>query len=98
MTQIAYAAILAVSILSFTLGLWARPFLSKNFLVKSVAPEELSEFMDRIVNGEEAEARRNEVRRMLHDAGRRTMRTDGGRPAKVHRMRRVRRVSRHPEE
>ena len=98
MTQIAYAAILAASILSFLLGLWARPFLSKNFLVKSVEPEQLSQFMDRIVNHEEAEARRNEVRRAMHDSGRRTRRMDGGRPAKVHQMRRRRKVNRHPEE
>jgi len=50
--------------------------------------------MDRIVNQEEAEARRNEIRRMLHDAGRRTMRLDNGAPARVHKMRRVRRMYR----
>lgn len=95
MNEIAYAAILAVSILSFVLGLWARPFLSKNFLVKSVEPEQLSMFMDRIVNGEEAEVRRNEIRTSMHRAGRRTRRIDGGKPAHIHKMRRHRKVNRH---
>ena len=80
--------------LGFILGLWLRPFLLPEYLTKHVEPHELSELMERIVNQEEAEARRNEIRRMLHDAGRRTMRLDGGQPAKVHKMRRVRRMYR----
>jgi len=91
-TEIAYAAIGAASMLSFALGLWARPFLYLKLFTKVVEPQELSALMDRIVNQEEAEERRNEIRRMLHDSGRRTMRLDGGAPAKVHRMRRVKRV------
>lgn len=67
-------------LLSFGLGVWARPFLLRN-------RQDLAELMDRIVNAEGAEEQRNAIRRQLHDAGRRTMRTDGGAPAKVHRMR-----------
>lgn len=88
MTEIAWAAILAASMLSFVLGLWARPFLSK-------MPDQ-QQFMDRIINQEEAEERRNQIRRMLHDSNRRTMRLDGGLPAKVHKMRRKRRMYRDP--
>jgi hypothetical protein len=89
MTIYAYVAIMAASMLSFVLGLWARPFLSKFSDVNDFAL-----FMDRIVNQEEADERRNLIRMRLHDAGRRTMRLDGGQPAKVHRMRRVRRIYR----
>lgn len=88
MTVIAWAAIGAASMLSFMLGLWARPFLLK-------LPDQ-QQFLDRIVNQEEAEERRNQIRRMLHDANRRTMRLDGGLPAKVHKMRRKRRMYRDP--
>lgn len=90
--------ILAAAPPGFIAGWVSRPFLSKNQFTKPVAPQELSKFMARIVNEEESEARRNEIRRMLHDSGRRTMRLDGGKPAKVHKMRRRRKVNRHPEE
>lgn len=98
MTEIAYAAIIAAFLLGLLLGYGARLFLSKNPFTKPVAPEELSMFMDRVVNQEEAESRRNEIRRMLHDSGRRTMRLDGGKPAKVHKMRRRKRALRAPPE
>jgi hypothetical protein len=95
-TEIAYAAIGAASMLSFLLGLWARPFFGPKTLTKSVEPQQLSALMDRMVNQEEADVRRNQIRRMLHDSGRRTMRLDGGSPAKVHKMRRKRRMYRDP--
>lgn len=96
MTVIAYAAIGAALTVGFILGCWARPFLSQYSFMKSVEPQQLSAFFDRVVNQEEADARRNQIRRMLHDSGRRTMRLDGGPPAKVHRMRRKRRMYRDP--
>lgn len=91
MTVYAYAAIVAASMLGFILGLWARPFL---FRMKDGAQQDFALFMDRIVNQEEADERHNIIRMRLHDAGRRTMRLDGGEPAKVHQMRRGRRVYR----
>jgi hypothetical protein len=96
--EIAYAAMGAALLLGFILGYGVRLLLSKNPLTKPVAPQELSQFLDRIVNQEEAEARRNEIRRMMHDSGRRTMRLDGGKPAKVHKMRRRRKVLRTPPD
>jgi hypothetical protein len=95
-TVIAYAATLAALLVGFILGYGARPFLCRFLPLKPVEPQQLSAYMDKIVNQEEAEVRRNEVRRMLHDAGRRTMRLDGGPPAKVHKMRRKRRMYRDP--
>lgn len=58
---------------------------------KVVSPEQLSTLMEAIVNTEEATEQRNLKRKELHDAKRRTYRLDGGKPAKVHRMR-VRKV------
>lgn len=89
MTEIAYAAMGAALIVGFILGVWARPFLLR--LTKTHDPQEVSDFMNRVVNLEGAEERRRQNARMLHDAGRRTMRLDGGRPAKVHKMRRAKR-------
>jgi len=91
-----YAAIGAAATFGFILGLWLRPFLSKFPFLKSVEPQDISMLMDRIVNQEAAEQRRHELARMLHDSKRRTMRVDGGKPAHVHKMRRVRRVKREP--
>lgn len=88
MTAIAYATIGAALLLGFTLGYVVRPFLSQMPLDRM--------FMERIVNQEAAEERRNQVRRMLHDSNRRTMRLDGGKPAKVYKMRRKRRTDWDP--
>lgn len=88
MIIIATAATLVVLLLGFTLGYVARPFLCKNDID--------AVFMNRIVNQEAAEERRNQTRLMLHDAKRRTMRLDGGKPAQVHQMRRRRRMYRDP--
>jgi len=85
MTYFAYAAILAASMFSFVLGLWARPFLLR---MKDVDAQEFALFMDRLANQEEADERRDLIRKRMHDAGRRTMRLDGGEPAVVHSMRR----------
>jgi len=93
-TEIAYAATIAAFLLGFLAGYGARLFLSRQTFTKTVAPEQLTPLMDRIVNQEGAEERRNQIRRMLHDSGRRTMRLDGGPPAKVHKMRRKRRMYR----
>lgn len=96
MTEIAYAAIGAALLVGFILGYGARPFLCRFLPMKPVEPQQLSAYLDRVVNQEEAEARRNQIRRQLHDSGRRTMRLDGGPPAKVHKMRRKRRMSVDP--
>jgi len=93
-TGFAYATLSAALLLGFILGYVVRHFLSSSVYTKTIEPHDLSSLMDRIVNQEEAEARRNEIRRMLHDAGRRTMRLDNGAPARVHKMRRVRRMYR----
>lgn len=83
MSYYAYAAILAALLLGFTVGYVVRLFLSK-----PVEIAQLSTLMTRIVHNEEAEVQRNQTRRMLHDAKRRTMRVgDSGPPAKVTRMR-----------
>lgn len=87
MTLLAYAAILAASMLSFVLGLWARPFLLR---MKDGELQQFALFMDRLANQEEADERRNLIRKRMHDAGRRTMRLDGGEPARVHQMRKRR--------
>lgn len=79
----------AVLVVGFTLGYWARPFLLR--ITKTYDPHEVSEFMERVVNIEGLDERRRQNARMLHDAKRRTLRTDGGPPAKVHKMRRVKR-------
>ena len=97
MIEIATAATLAGIILGFILGYWCRPFLSRFPNTKSVESQEFSAFMERIVNAEGAEERRNQMRKMLHDAGRRTMRLDGGPPATVHKMRRSKRRTIHPD-
>jgi len=91
-TEIAYAATGAALIVGFILGVWAWPFLSRHPITKTVEPEQLSRYMSKVINAEEAEARRNQIRKMLHDSRRRTMRLDGGSPAKVHKMRRKRRM------
>lgn len=84
-------ACIATAFVFFWLGWMCAP-------TKIVEPQELSRYMTRIVNAEGAEVRRNQMRKMLHDAGRRTMRLDGGKPATVHKMRRRRRTLRHPPE
>jgi len=77
------AAIMASVAIGFLLGCWLGPFLHK-----PVEIAQLSTLMTRIVHNEEAEVQRNQTRRMLHDAKRRTMRVgDSGPPAKVTRMR-----------
>lgn len=51
--------------------------------------EDIQEYMQRVVNAEEADERFNLTRKMLHDANRRTMpRSDSRGPAKVYHMRR----------
>lgn len=91
-TLLLVVAIGAALVTGFALGALTRPFLWP----KSVDPLGFSAYMNRVVNLEEAETRRNENRRMLHDVKRRTMRVDGGVPAKVHKMRRRRRMYRDP--
>jgi hypothetical protein len=84
------AAIAAAFALGLILGAGVALLLSE--FTKPVEPQELTALMDRIVNQEGAEERRNQLRRMMHDSKRRTMRIDGGPPAKVHKMRRVERT------
>ena len=73
----------------FGLGWIARPLWSKH-----KDADEMSAYMERVVNQEGAEEYRTAMRLRLHDANRRTMRLDGGAPATVHRMRRRRRTKR----
>lgn len=73
-------ACIATAVTFFMLGWIAAP-------TKIVAPEELAAYMNRIVHAEGHQERRMQMRRIMHDSGRRTMRLDGGMPAKVHRMR-----------
>lgn len=90
-------AIWAAVIAGFALGLWLRPFLSKNPLTKTVEKQQLSAIMDRIVNTDEVESRGRMKRVELQRAGRRTQRFDGGSPARVHKMRRRKRINIHPD-
>ena len=83
-------ACVATAFVFFALGWMLAP-------TKIVGPQELSRHLDRIVNAEGAEIRRNQMRKMLHDSGRRTMRLDGGPPATVHKMRRSKRRTIHPD-
>jgi adenylate kinase len=56
-------------------------------------PEEVAKFMARVVNLEALEEHRRLVRLKMMQAGRRTVRYDGGKPATVHTMRRRRRIT-----
>jgi hypothetical protein len=91
------AAILAALVVGFILGALARPFLSNNPLTKRVAPQEISALMNRVVNAEELDEARRVRRAQMMRAGRRTIRADGGPPAKVHKMRR-RKAQNRPHE
>jgi hypothetical protein len=90
-TEIAYATTIAALILGVILGYGLRLFLSKFLLAKPVAPQDLSAFMTRIVNVEGAQEYRTQMVKQLQVSGRRTMRTDGGPPARVHKMRKTKR-------
>lgn len=79
--MITVIACVATALVFFTIGWILSP-------TKLIAPKDMSMLMTRIVHNEEAEVQRNQTRRMLHDAKRRTMRVgDSGPPAKVTRMR-----------
>jgi hypothetical protein len=59
----------------------------------AASPELVAKFMTRVVNLEELEEHRRTVRLRMMQAGRRTARFDGGESAKVHSMRRRRRIT-----
>jgi hypothetical protein len=80
-------ACLATGCVCFALGCACAP-------TKIVEPDQLAAYMARVVNAEGHDERRMQLRRVMHRSGRRTMRLDGGLPAKVHRMRTYKRATR----
>jgi hypothetical protein len=86
--MVAVVVCVATAVVFFMLGWACAP-------TKIVAPEQLATYMARLVNAEGYEQRRMEVRRVLHRADRRTMRNDGGPPARVHRLRTYKRATRY---
>ena len=91
------AAIVAALTVGFAAGLWARPFLSHLKFLKTIERHEVSGYMNALTLAEGFEERRNQLRRMVHDSGRRTMRLDAGPPATVHKMRRSKRKTIRPD-
>lgn len=86
MTQLVFIA-LGAGLIGLFLGLMTWPLFLQTY-VKPVDPQELSQMMEGVVNGEEVDELRRVRRAAMLRAGRRTVRGDGGPPAKVHRMRR----------
>lgn len=86
---------MAALMIGFTLGYGLRPFLSQ--FTKYVEPQEITTFMSRIVNAEGARERRTQMVKTIAVSKRRTMRIDGGPPARVHKMRKRKRVLRNPD-
>lgn len=77
----------AVFMLGLLVGILGGVWAARRLLPPEPPREAIARFMASAVNREEAEEQRHLNRLALLRGGRRTMRTDGGPSAKVHRMR-----------